>query len=210
MLNLVGAIGDVHAEDETLELVLTWLSDERVTKVVCVGDVVDGPGDVARCCELLTEHDVECVRGNHDRWALKGEMRGLPDASPLLSSDTTSFLRALPSIRTYSTSSGQLLLCHGLGEDDMKRLGPDDYGYAVETNDALQDLVRGGTYRYVVNGHTHRRMVKAFGGVTVVNIGTLRRDHEPCFATIDFEHGRVRFLDVRVGKVHESEVLPLW
>jgi len=28
----------------------------------------------------------------------------------------------------HVTSSGRLLLCHGLGENDMQRLTPDDYG----------------------------------------------------------------------------------
>jgi predicted phosphodiesterase len=40
----IAVIGDVHAEDELLKLALTKLHDLGVQQLLCVGDIVDGPG----------------------------------------------------------------------------------------------------------------------------------------------------------------------
>jgi predicted phosphodiesterase len=58
----------------------------------------------------------------------------------------------------------------------------------VRGNHDLQNLLRGG-YRWILNGHSHRRMVRHFGRATVINAGTLLRSHEPCFLELDFENG---------------------
>jgi predicted phosphodiesterase len=160
-----------------------------------VGDIVDGPGDAGRCCQLLADFGVEAVRGNHDRWALKDELRNLPDATAALDPVHRAFLEALPVTRDYATSAGPLLLCHGLAADDMNRVTPDDFGYALQANDTLQDLLHSEEYRFVVNGHTHRRMVRQLGGLTIINVGTLFREHAPCFVIIDFEVGQADFFD---------------
>lgn len=184
-LGSVGALGDIHGEDVRLEAVLSFLGG-RVERILAVGDIVDGPGDVHRCCQLLQEHEVDAVMGNHDRWLLDGTIRfeqsGPDQDTPLV----RGFLEELPATRSYDTRAGRLMLCHGIGSNDMNRLTPDDYGYALETNDELQELLSRQDHRYVIGGHTHRPMVKDFGGVTVINVGTLLRDHDACFACIDF------------------------
>lgn len=194
-LRRIGAIGDIHAEHLALEQALAFLRGEAVEAILAVGDIVDGPGDAGRCCQLLAEFGVEAVRGNHDRWALKDELRNLPDATAALDPVHRTFLEALPVTRDYATSAGPLLLCHGLAADDMNRVTPDDFGYALQSNDTLQDLLHSEEYRFVVNGHTHRRMVRQLGGLTIINVGTLFREHAPCFAIIDFEVGQADFFD---------------
>jgi predicted phosphodiesterase len=70
----------------------------------------------------------------------------------------------------------------------MAKVGPDDFGYALDANDDLQNLLRFGGYRWILNGHSHRRMVREFNGVTLINAGTLMRRQEPCFLELDFEN----------------------
>jgi putative phosphoesterase len=204
MLRRVGAIGDIHAEDEALERALAFLREEAVDSIVAVGDIVDGHGDAGRCFRLLSENGVHAVRGNHDRWALADVMRDLPNATTGLELDQRAFLDALPVTRSFETPAGPLLLCHGLGDDDMSGVTLDDYGYALESNNALQELLATKEYRFVINGHTHRRMVRDLGGLTVINVGTIFRDHEPCFAIVDFEGGQVNFYEIPRG----SEIRP--
>lgn len=105
--------------------------------------------------------------------------------------DTRAFLSGLPRMIELATVAGTVLLCHGLGPNDMAKVGPDDFGYALETNDDLQNLLRNRYFRWVINGHSHRRMVRAFPGVTIINAGTLKGDHSPCFLEIDFDRGVV-------------------
>jgi ribosomal protein S18 acetylase RimI-like enzyme len=144
----------------------------------------------------LRAHGVTTVRGNHDRWFDAGTMRSLPDATreDELDSVGRAFLAGLPVEREFATPSGSLLLCHGLGKNDMARLGPDDFGYALESNDELQSLLGLARHRWIVNGHTHRRMVRKFASLTVINAGTLKRDNHPCIAVIDFAGARGGFL----------------
>jgi len=190
--NRVGVIGDVHAEDVRLEAALAHLAARDVDAVLCVGDVADGVGSLERCVQLLQERRVMTVRGNHERWLLGGTMRDLPDATKFeeTSQSTLDFLRSLPATREFRTSLGGLLLCHGLGDNDMAKVDPDDYGYAIDVNDDLQALVRDPRYQLVVNGHSHRAMVRSFTGLTIVNGGTLR-GADPGFLLVDFEAQQV-------------------
>jgi hypothetical protein len=144
----------------------------------------------------LREHRVFTIRGNHERWFLTGTMRDLPDATPLddVPDAIRDFLAALPPVIEFSTPLGGLLLCHGLGLNDMAKVGPDDEGYALVTNDDFRALVRDPRCQLVVNGHTHKPMVRHFEGLTIVNAGTLRRDAAaPGFALMDFEKNTVEF-----------------
>jgi putative phosphoesterase len=197
----IGAIGDIHAEDVALDLVLSFLSEQPLDQIVCVGDIVTGPGDVDRCCELLRAHCVLTVAGNHDRWFVKGTIPALPDSTDpaSVSDQTKSFLNSLPQTAELHSPHGLVLICHGLGTNDMADLKPEDYGYAIEANMDLQDLIRSGRYRFIVNGHTHRRMVRNFGDLTVINVGTLQRYAGPGFARIDFAAGHVDFFEVDTG-----------
>src|SRR5262245_37693054 len=139
----LGAIGDIHTEDQALAQVLGFFAGSNVDHIVSVGDIVDGAGDASRCCALLASAGVDAVRGNHDRWILAGQRRTLPDATRIAALDepARAFLAGLPATREYQTSAGPLLLCHGLDTDDMTRLNPDDDGYALESNLVLQRLI---------------------------------------------------------------------
>lgn len=75
MLKRIAAIGDIHAEDARLERALAHMAAVEVDAILAVGDIVDGPGDVNRCCEMLQARGVHVVRGNHDRWLANNEMR---------------------------------------------------------------------------------------------------------------------------------------
>jgi putative phosphoesterase len=195
MLSNIGLIGDVHAEAERLEAALEFMQQAGVQRILCVGDIADGSGDVNRCCQLLEQAGVAVVRGNHDRWLMQGIMRDLPAAtrSDEINEKSKSFIKSLPSTQTFETVSGKLLLCHGLGDNDMQRLTPDDYGYALQFKDELHRLIEKREFRFVIGGHTHRRMVRHFDHLTVINPGTLYDAQSPCIALADFSTMQVRF-----------------
>lgn len=212
MLNRIGILGDVHAQIAPLETALEFLREAAVDRVLCTGDICDGPqqrfGDTRRCIEVLRRNEVGVVRGNHDRWFLDGQLRELPDITPFDSLGETElqFLRALPSTLAFDTPAGKLLLCHGLGANDMTKLTPDDFGYALEMNKELQQLLRS-EYSLVIAGHTHQRMLRVIGGKIFINAGTFLPDKSPCFSVADFTKKEVQFFDVRSSEVVESAVL---
>jgi len=210
-LRHIGLLGDVHAEDERLEQALTFLERRGVELVAATGDIADGPGSVDRCCRLLEEHRVVVVRGNHDRWLLAGTSRGLPLATPSTAVTAASrrMLGDLPEMVELETVSGRALLCHGLGPNDMGKVGPDDEGYALDSNDDLQRLIGSG-YRWILNGHSHRPMVRHFGALTLINAGTLLRHHQPGFLELDFERqSGLRYTFDAAGAIDLSASVPL-
>lgn len=202
-LRRFAALGDLHAEDERLALVLAWLSDQSVDAALAVGDLADGHGDLDRTCALLRRHRVVAVRGNHDRWLLADELRDLRLAHRRddLTPPALAFLAGLPPTRRLATCRGDLLLCHGVGDDDMVRLRPRTDGYALAVMDPLHRLLADPALRLLVAGHTHERMVRSFARpagppLVVVNPGTLHRDYVPGLAIVDLERATVEFHDI--------------
>ena len=197
-LRRVGVLGDVHAEDVALDAALHFFAHQSLDAVLCVGDIVDGPGDAERTVALLMEHDVVCVRGNHERWFAGGHARSLPDATPAgtLSGGAKAFLASLPATRTLDTVAGAALLCHGLGRDDMARLDDDTRGYALACCTELWSVHAARDVAWMIGGHTHRRMVRRFDHLTVLNAGTLYRAHDPCLMMVDFEALEASFYDL--------------
>lgn len=196
----VGLIGDVHAEHEALAFAIAELTRLGAETLLQVGDIADGPGDLARTVELLREHRVLAVRGNHDRWLLGNQLRELPNAHALaqVPPAVVDFLSGLPVTRQFRSPRGHVLLCHGLDTNDMVCVKPDHEGYDIASNTELQRLISERRYRFVLNGHTHRPMLRTFGPLSIVNAGTLHRDYERCFTLVDFERGElVRFRHVK-------------
>jgi predicted phosphodiesterase len=193
VIRRVGLIGDLHAEHDALELVLTQLRKLGAETLLQVGDIADGPGDLNRTVALLLEHRVLAVRGNHDRWLVGNQLRELPGANRLadVPPDVVAYLSALPVTREFRSPRGHVLLCHGLGTNDMAGVKPDHEGYDISSNTDLQQLISDRRYRYVLNGHTHRPMLRTFGPLSIVNAGTLLRDDERCFTYVDFERGEL-------------------
>jgi len=70
---------------------------------------------------------------------------------------------------------------------------PHDYGYAIEANHQLHALWGAREFNVVINGHTHYHMVRTFEHLTIINAGTLKRTHDPCFLTADFQAQVVQF-----------------
>ena len=210
VIRRVGLIGDLHAEDEALAFVLGELKKLGTDTLLQVGDISDGPGDLNRSVALLQEHQVLAVRGNHDRWLLGNQMRELPNANPLAGATPTTlhFLSQLPAQREFRSPRGHVLLCHGLGTNDMVGVKPDHEGYDIASNTDLQQLIAERRYRFVLNGHTHRPMLRTFGALSIVNAGTLLRDFERCFSFVDFERGEL--LRFRHAPGAFSRDLGLW
>jgi predicted phosphodiesterase len=207
MLTRAGLIGDIHCETARLKQVLDHFHRCALPAVLSVGDIADGPGDLNETCALLRGAGVLAVAGNHERWLLSGQMRDLPGATPLsaLSFEARAYLSGLPKTRSFESAQGTVLLCHGLGEDDLACVRPDDYGHALEGNRALWELVESGTTRFVINGHSHRAMLRNIAGLTILNAGTLHPKHRPVCAIADFDAGYMQIYDLEGGQTKAAE-----
>jgi len=195
----IGYVGDIHAEDQLLEIALKKLSQENVDIIVAVGDIVDGLGDIERTVALLRDYKVTSVRGNHERWFFANDMRDLPHAHDPrhVSKKAREWLADLPVMFEVPTIAGNLLVCHGLGSDDMACIMPWDdlsllrYNAGFRNWLALRSMFGASPARFVLNGHSHHRMVRAVENHVIINAGTLCRDHDPSFGLVDFQTSTV-------------------
>lgn len=207
MLRRVGLIGDIHCEVDRLKQVIELFRGAELSAVLSVGDISDGRGNLTETCQLLAAEGVLAVAGNHDRWLLTGQMRDIPDATPEheLTAIAHGYLSALPKTRLMECTRGTLMLCHGLGEDDMASVRPDDDGEALHYNASLGKLLQTRSLRFVVNGHSHRPMLRTIDSLTILNAGTLHPQHRPVCSVVDFEAGSMQVYDVAPGGVRPAE-----
>jgi predicted phosphodiesterase len=207
MLRRAGLIGDIHCEVVRLKRVMEHFRGVGVDAVLAVGDIADGPGDLTEACAILQAEGALVVAGNHDRWLLAGEMRDVPDAirPEAVTPEARRYLAALPKTRLLESSRGSVLLCHGLGEDDMASVRPDDDCEALLANAALVKLLASRPARFVVNGHSHRPMLRRIDGLTILNAGTLHPKHRPVCSVADFDSGEVQLYDIRGRDVTPAE-----
>lgn len=198
----LGFIGDVHAEDQYLLQAVAHLKSKQVDSIYCVGDIADGRGSTSECCKVLLSEEIQTVRGNHDRWIFEGR----DDLTPLSSLDFQSqeFLKELPVTLNIETDIGDIHLCHGYGENDMASIAPDDSGYALENMLELYPLIENPKISFIVNGHSHKRMVRKFRGLTIINVGTLFHEHNPCFALFDTKSQKLNFYDFIEDRIEAS------
>ena len=193
MVKLIGIVGDVHAEHRHLEVALEHLAQLNVDTILCTGDLADGSGDIEACVALLQNHKVQTVRGNHDRWVLEDKARHVANAHLLsdLSDAVVEYLHSLPPQLIVDTQAGPLMLCHGVGANDLQKVWPGTPRMPVERSRQLDDIIATGDYPLMINGHVHYRTIIHFEAMTLLNAGTLRGDHHPGFSVLDLEQNTV-------------------
>ena len=69
----IAVISDVHSNIEALTAVLKVVDEQRVDRVVCLGDVVGYGASVNECCDLVRSTCEATLLGNHDA-AVAGRM----------------------------------------------------------------------------------------------------------------------------------------
>ena len=78
-----------------------------------------------------------------------------------------------------------MLLCHGLAEDEMNKISPDDYGYALEANPQLQQLLADPAKRIIIKGHRHRPSIWHVRQLTLIDAGGLHPASEAAGVIVD-------------------------
>ncbi len=208
----LGVIGDVHGEHRRLDAALNFIIGAGVDAICCTGDVADGQGCVDTCCALLESADVLTVAGNHDRWLLADRMRSVPHAHDRaqLNGASLDYLAALPVMRRIETPSGSALLCHGVGENDLRKVWPGSARMPVERSPELDALIARGDTHWVINGHLHYRVIVNFERLTVLNAGTLKGEHRPGVSILDFDCGTATAFEFGTeGSLHRVAERPL-
>ena len=65
----IALFGDIHANLEALEAVLTDINEQGSVQIVCVGDIVGYAANPSECLKVIRDLNCPVVRGNHDSYA---------------------------------------------------------------------------------------------------------------------------------------------
>ena len=178
MAKKIGIIGDVHAEDAALASAIDWLDKKNVDVIVCTGDIADGLGDINAACNILASNSVLTVAGNHDRWLLTDKARHVENAHQKsgVFDSTLDFLDGLPKTLSVRTHVGELLLCHGVIDDDLAKIWPGTATTEVKRSLSFDKLLSrsNNVPSFLVNGHMHFRTLIDFEACKLINAGTLK------------------------------------
>ena len=200
----------MHAEHKRLGRILPWLKRQSVDAVACTGDVADGPGCLSSAAAALRDEEVLTVSGNHDRWLLQDRVRHVSNAHRLeqTCSTTIDYLSALPGTIEFETVAGKVLLCHGIGANDLGKAWPGTERSKPIHCEELDRIISSGRYRFVINGHMHFRVIVNFQVLTLINAGTITGPH-PGVLILDFGEGTVDSYNVCGPAPVHVKTLPL-
>jgi len=180
-------LADIHGNAHALSAVLSAARQEGVQRLLCAGDFVGYYYQPDACLDLLSDWQVDAVRGNHDvmlaelieQPSLAAELRarygsGLEVAASVLTPDRLAALAALPVQRRITMDAMSILLCHGTPWDTNTYVYPDaDESVFRRCAESGADIV--------VMGHTHHRLDLRRGNARLLNPGSVGqpRDRTP-------------------------------
>jgi putative phosphoesterase len=195
----LGLISDIHGDMVALELAWAHLTVMGVDRIVCAGDLVGYGPHPDKVVAFLTEHGIDSVRGNHDRWAVEraSGMTGVLGTfgGGMPSIETVEALKSLPAHLLVEDAPRVGVIVHGSPGDDMDFVTKSTHPPAL-----LDRWLRDMNADLLVVGHTHKPMLYRSEHGLVINPGSVISapvvSTSRTFALLDWEAMAVTFHDV--------------
>lgn len=221
-------ISDIHGNAEALAAILGSARYKGVERLLCSGDIIGYYYEPHKCLDLLSEWELDCVRGNHEEMFLRllGDSScsegirkkygsALSMVSDLLTKEQLNYLLHLPVKKTLKIHDKTILLCHGAPWDG------DYYVYPDADIEIFQRCAESGA-DYVVLGHTHYQLSIRYGKTFIINPGAVGQPRGiyrgvAHWAVLDpdtgwFEHQAVKYdpsVVIAQARKHDPDVLYL-
>lgn len=169
----LGLISDVHASPASLQEALEIFAREKVSEIVCAGDVAGYFDALAPTIELLQQSHCKTIVGNHDQEYLERH-------ADEQATKEYAYLKELPQALEFSIQNKSIYVVHAeppsLQHGGIKLL--DRQGEIIDSriqhwNELLQDF----EYEVLIVGHTHQVFAQQLGSVFVVNPGSTVFNH---------------------------------
>ena len=229
----IAVISDIHSNIEALTEVLRVAEQQRVDRIVSLGDIVGYGASPNPCCDLVRSVAEVTLLGNHDA-AVAGRMdysfyydaarHALDWSANVLSDENLAWLRSLP----YTYRLGEVGFCHGSPVDPKAY----EYIFALEQARELTPHVAE-LPEVTFIGHSHLCKAFAIGNgevndvvaqkfgirrgykylISVGSVGQPRDyDNRACFVICDtaartVEYLRVEYdIDAAAQKIYDADL----
>jgi putative phosphoesterase len=186
----LGIVSDIHCNAAGLRRAIDLMGD--IDELICLGDSIWEYRFSNEVVALLKERAAQTILGNHEEGFLGplGERaRAREGTDPAL----LNWLAARPHRIELDCAGKRLLLVHSTPWEPR--------GAYIHPGDAMLARFAEAEADFVLYGHTHRQVVRRFGGVLVVNPGSAgdARDHsngrQLSCAVLDTASEEVRIID---------------
>lgn len=177
MDTLVAVLADIHGNIWALEAVLADIRRRGITRVVDLGDSLNGPLEPRATVELLMREQIPSICGNDDRVVFPSsgiESPRLDYVRRSLTPEQMAWLQAQPKT---SVLNEDILLCHGTPSSDEVYLledpQPQGSSFLKETQ-AIIEVLGPVAQPVICCGHSHTpRAVYLPSGQLIVNPGSV-------------------------------------
>lgn len=158
----IALVSDIHADAKALKRVFDDLPS--VDRVLCAGDAVSEFRFCPDTVDLLRQHNVQCIQGNHEYVLFKHNPGYLAKCRAEYAPDLLDHLAGAPTSFDFEAAGATLHMIHATPWEPFS-------GYIIPGSPKLARIASM-TYDFVVLGHTHVPMVERAGDVTVINPGS--------------------------------------
>ncbi len=203
----IGVFRDIHGDLEGFQRALSIFEREGVTQILCTGDVSDRGSDADKIVQLMQQHSIISIAGNHDRTIVEYQDKHRETDNPerlkelgrIVSDETVEFLIALPESKAVTIDDWRILIAHGTPWSDVMSLFPD-------SRQAIYDRVYRENHEHadvIILGHSHKPMWIKMNDLWIINPGSVygvtARDSYTCgvlelpsfnFAVYNLEDGQ--------------------
>ncbi|MGX7678428.1 metallophosphoesterase family protein [Jatrophihabitans sp. DSM 45814] len=185
----LGLISDVHCAYDTLKETLAEFSDQ-VDEVLLAGDALYEYRFNNEVIELIREHQIRYILGNHEE-VLLGPHGKRALSAPFVKAANVDFVRTIGTHLETVIDGKRLLMAHG------SPWAP--HNQYVHANSSVLERTSSLGVDFLVLGHTHIPMEVRIGHTLVVNPGSLEQSRERgqqgciSYAVLDTAEGAVEF-----------------
>ena len=182
----LAVLSDVHGNAFAFEAVLADIRSTSPDALYNLGDTVWGAADPGRAWEIQAEFALPSVRGNTEEIVAGLRQVGSHKAQlrdwlmVQLPEDLPSVLEKLPTF--LDVADGEVRLAHGSPRDPWEALmlteRDDDEQEPHATSGEIRERLSGFSGKLCIVGHTHREMLSALDGISVVNAGPVSRQKD--------------------------------
>jgi putative phosphoesterase len=159
----LGIVSDIHAQAQALRRAIEDMP--AVDRLFCAGDAVSEYRFCPETVELLQQHEVRCIQGNHERVLFGGaNQHYLEKCQAQYDAQLLETLATAPTMIEFAADGTSVLLVHA------SPWRPFDE-YILPTSRHLPRFAEL-PYDVVIMGHTHIPMVHQVGEVMVINPGS--------------------------------------
>lgn len=195
----LGLISDIHGNLRALKAVLGEFEDMELDGIYCLGDMVGYLHQSSQVVDEVMNSKIQTIMGNHEATVLgilacsaeRWKEYNMDAVREALSEGQKIWLKGLTPSSIMDIDGRKCALFHGSPWNPLE-----EYIYPDSTR--FEEFPALG-FGAVFLGHTHRKVLKQVGGVTILNPGScgLPRDGSPgaSAAVYDSSSGKATFIN---------------